>query len=124
MAKDKGGFIGFNGLEEDPKVYSGVWSTSTQMQNTSGWPVKSATVEALIIAGGGGGGRRRGGGGGAGGYQPLALVALAVVATRQTQTKAVILVLAQDTQPLQLEAVMEVAIIMRQVADLAGAVRV
>ena len=50
MAKNKSGFIGFDGLEEDPKVYSGVFSTSTQMQNISGWPVKINTLECLIIA--------------------------------------------------------------------------
>ena len=73
MAKDKGGFIGFNGLEEDPKVYSGVWSLPTHMQNKTGWPVFVPEADFLVIAGGAGGGdhgvHRGCGGGGAGGYR-------------------------------------------------------
>ena len=64
MAKDKGGFIGFNGLEEDPKVYSGVWSLPTHTQNTSGWPAPPLNeVHFLVIAGGGAGADSNGDGG-------------------------------------------------------------
>ena len=39
MAKGKGGFIGYSPLLQNPVVYQGVWSLSTQYQNVSGWPV-------------------------------------------------------------------------------------
>ena len=39
MAKGKGGFIGYSPLLQNPVVYQGVWSLSTQYQNASAWPV-------------------------------------------------------------------------------------
>ena len=43
MAKGKGGFIGYSPLLQNPVVYQGVWSLSTQYQNVSGWPVPLPT---------------------------------------------------------------------------------
>ena len=44
MAKNKGGFLGFSGLEESPKVYSGVWPLNLEVFHRQGNVISASAI--------------------------------------------------------------------------------